>query len=190
MASELRPMLVLIGLRTSGKSTVGRLVAALSGTRLLDLDQELLVAANAASVADVFAERGEAGFRALEVALLEEHIGAHDTVLALGGGTPTAPGARAIIERAQHDRTAAVVYLRWPASELARRIASGNEAADRPALLLGAGGPAPEMEAIFDARDPDYRDLADLVLEEPGDPETAAAAIMSWWREPPAERSG
>src|SRR4051794_13741079 len=59
----------LIGPRGSGKSTVGRLLAARLGWAFADADEELEARAGR-SVADVFAAEGEAGFRDREADLL------------------------------------------------------------------------------------------------------------------------
>lgn len=77
--------LVLIGMPTSGKTTVGRALAERSGKRFFDVD-ELLTAKLGMSIADFFARSGEDAFRALE----QETIRALGTetgcVIATGGG--------------------------------------------------------------------------------------------------------
>lgn len=71
----------------SGKSTMGRLVAAATGKDFIDLD---LYIENRfrKSVSELFAERGEDGFRNLEREMLREVSGMEDVIIACGGGTP------------------------------------------------------------------------------------------------------
>ena len=63
-----------------GKSSVGRLVASRLGCAFTDLD-EAVEAAQGRSVARIFAEDGEAGFRAAEVAALRAVIQAEAPVI-------------------------------------------------------------------------------------------------------------
>lgn len=81
---------VLLGLPGAGKSTVGALVAARLGWAFVDLDA-VIEADVGASVAEIFAREGEAGFRAREHAatlslVREMATGARRVVLSPGGG--------------------------------------------------------------------------------------------------------
>jgi shikimate kinase len=60
---------VLVGLPGSGKSVVGRRLANRHGAALVDLDERIETAAGS-PISEVFAEDGEAGFRALERAAI------------------------------------------------------------------------------------------------------------------------
>lgn len=77
----------LIGYMASGKTTLGRAYAREKGLRFVDLDFYITQRFRR-SVAELFAERGEEGFRRLEAAMLEEMAGTEDTVVSCGGGTP------------------------------------------------------------------------------------------------------
>lgn len=77
--------LYLIGMMGSGKSTVGRLLAAQLGYGFLDLDQ-IIEQVSGQSVADIFAEQGEAHFRALETQVLAAVSPYTCKVVATGGG--------------------------------------------------------------------------------------------------------
>src|SRR5512133_513538 len=57
--------IVLTGFMGTGKTTVGRLVAARLGRRFVDLD-DLIVRQAGKPVTEIFAQDGEAVFRALE----------------------------------------------------------------------------------------------------------------------------
>lgn len=70
-----------------GKSTLGRALRVTSGLEFIDLDHYIENRFHQ-TISEIFAERGEAGFRRLERAMLEEVSGFSDTIIACGGGTP------------------------------------------------------------------------------------------------------
>jgi shikimate kinase len=76
----------LIGYMGSGKSTVGRKLAARLGLQFADLDQWLEERAGI-SISEWFEQKGEADFRAKEQAALEELTKQSGLVVATGGGT-------------------------------------------------------------------------------------------------------
>jgi shikimate kinase len=69
----------------SGKSSVGRRLAAKKGWQFLDTDEEI-VAATGKSISKIFAEEGEISFRDRETAILNRLIFHEKIVLATGGG--------------------------------------------------------------------------------------------------------
>ncbi len=77
----------LIGYMGCGKSTLGRALAVATGVEFIDLDHYIEGRFHA-TIAELFAQRGEAGFRQLESAMLDEVCGFEDVVIACGGGTP------------------------------------------------------------------------------------------------------
>ena len=79
--------IVLIGYMGSGKTTVGRQLALALGRTFYDLDWYIEMRYHR-SVAQLFAERGEDGFRELERNMLHEAAEFEDIVLSCGGGTP------------------------------------------------------------------------------------------------------
>jgi shikimate kinase len=83
--------LYLVGFMGTGKSTVGRQVARQLGFQFLDSDHEIERAQNRA-VAKIFAEDGEAKFRELERAFIEQGHPAKNCVVACGGGLVVPPG--------------------------------------------------------------------------------------------------
>jgi shikimate kinase len=107
-------------------------------------------------------------------------------VLAMGGGTPTAPGVAGAIRLAHGLERAATVYLRTSPGVLRVRL-EGEDNRNRPPLMGGAsvaggmrGDAIDEIEDVFAARDGIYRDLADLVIETDGlDEQGAVERIVS-----------
>lgn len=71
----------------SGKTTLGRALARTYGLGFIDLDRYVEGRMHA-SVSDIFAARGEEGFRQLERNMLHEVSEFEDVVVACGGGTP------------------------------------------------------------------------------------------------------
>lgn len=69
----------------SGKSSVGRSLAARWGVELRDSDA-LIVERLGCTISDYFASHGEAAFREVERDVIAEQLGSFDGVLALGGG--------------------------------------------------------------------------------------------------------
>jgi shikimate kinase len=159
--------ILLIGLRGSGKTTIGRLLAARLGAPFVDLDEVTPGVLGCARVAEAWAKHGEAEFRRAEVVALRRALERdRGAVIALGGGTPIAPGAREIIEEARRIRGACAVYLRATPTTLRARLQQGGAGADRPSLT--GADPLDEIETVFAARDEVYRGLADHLVEAAG----------------------
>lgn len=166
----LRHHLVLMGLRASGKSTVGRALAEALGTPFVDLDDQTRTLLGAASVREAFASAGEAAFREAEAKALAAVLAEPPQVIALGGGTPMAPGASEQLVAARASG-ALVVFLDPPLDVLAARLRA--EQGDRPSLT--GLGVVEEIESIAAARRPRYAALTDLRLPEA----LAAASLVS-----------
>ncbi len=79
--------IILLGYMGAGKTTVGKALAASLGVPFYDLDW-FITTRYRRSVPEIFAERGEAGFRELEKRMLHEAAEFEDIVLSCGGGTP------------------------------------------------------------------------------------------------------
>ncbi len=77
--------IVLIGMPASGKSTVGRLLAARTGRALVDTDEEI-VKSSRMSIPDIFAREGEDAFRDREAATVASLAATGGRVIATGGG--------------------------------------------------------------------------------------------------------
>ena len=84
---EHRRPIFLVGMPGSGKSTLGRGLSALTGLSFIDLDL-YIQGRFSCSVADIFARKGEDGFRRIEHNLLHEVGEMQDVIVACGGGTP------------------------------------------------------------------------------------------------------
>lgn len=154
------PLLLLIGLRCSGKTTLGQLAADALHVPFQDLDPLALKRLGRATVTEAFEHDGELGWRRAESEALQDALKDGAGVLALGGGSPTAPGAAASIRAAQSMGRARVALLHPGERELVRRLAAGR--GDRPRLDADV---ATEVMRLSQERLPLYRSLADAVID-------------------------
>jgi shikimate kinase len=77
----------LIGYMGSGKSTVGKKLAAKIGYEFIDLDK-FIESEYKQTIPEIFATKGEKEFRAMEHNALKKLIEKNNLVIACGGGTP------------------------------------------------------------------------------------------------------
>ena len=159
--------LVLAGFMGSGKTTVGRVLAQRLGWRFCDLDERIEAAAGA-TIADIFAQRGEAAYRGLEHRELLLALGAareRRTVLALGGGTFAQPGNLEPIRAAG----GTTVFLEVPLDLLLRRCAG---IANRPLFR-----DEHSFRALYEQRLPFYRQ-ADCLVDAAEAPAVVVERIL------------
>jgi shikimate kinase len=108
------PVLILVGPPGSGKSTVGRLAADRLGVDFRDFDDDL-ERAHGLPAGELVVQLGREKFQESERELLTAILPEFTGVLALGGGTPTAPGVPELL-RPHH-----VVFLDVDLEHLLRR---------------------------------------------------------------------
>ena len=152
--------ILLVGLPGAGKTTVGRLVAEQLQAGFVDVDG-ILARKEGKPITLIFAEKGEAGFRAMERQEMETALGNLPSVIAPGGGWAAQPGAIAAAKP-----KAFVVYLKTrPEIASSRATPQGT----RP-LLLGED-PVERMRVLLKERESFYLQ-ADAKIET--DKKTAA----------------
>ncbi|MBU1672481.1 MAG: shikimate kinase [Actinobacteria bacterium] len=162
----LRPNIVLAGFMAAGKTTVGGLLSGLTGMPLEDTDEAVERRAGA-TVAEVFASRGEGTFRRLEAEEIRRAAVPHGAILAVGGGAVVDP---ANVEALRAGGT--IYLLQVDAAEAMRRAGGGGS---RPLLV----GDAPAVEDLYSSREAAYRDAADVVVPTEGrSPEQVAEHIL------------
>ena len=159
----------------SGKTTVGRKLAALKKWNFIDLDEEIEKRLGK-SINDIFSENGEEFFRSKEAEILRSLNLSLPTVVSVGGGAPC-----------HHDnmnymlQTGRVVYLKMNPDEISRRVRKESE--KRPLLK---NIPAEEFDVfiknkleerelfycrahiIADGNNPDITSLINILSEVPG----------------------
>lgn len=79
--------ILLVGFMAAGKTTIGKALAKDLGLQFVDLDL-YIESRYHATVSQIFAERGEEGFRQIERNMLHEVAEFEDVIIATGGGTP------------------------------------------------------------------------------------------------------
>jgi shikimate kinase len=146
--------IILVGMMGAGKTTAGRLLAERLGWPYLDSDEQVM-ADTGRSVPELFAERGEAAFRAEEERVLGEALsGEGPVVVSAAGGVVLSPANRELLAR-----SGTVVWLRADPRVLAGRVGDG---AGRPLL---DDDPASALAALDAVRRPLYRSVADVVVD-------------------------
>jgi shikimate kinase len=147
-------LIALIGLPGSGKSTVGRQLARRLQLPFLDSDHAIEERLGC-SIRDYFGREGEASFRDVEAAVIEELTSLANGVLSTGGGSVLRPANRQHLRERGH-----VVYLRSSPDELFRRL---RHDVNRP--LLQVADPLGRLRDLYTERDPLYRETAHFVIE-------------------------
>ncbi|MGI6656574.1 MAG: shikimate kinase [Desulfobulbus sp.] len=170
--------IILTGFRATGKTSVGRMVAADLGYRFEDTDH-LLCQRWGCSIAEVVDRHGWPFFRRAEAALLRELSGERELVLATGGG--------AILHQEEWKllrRGGMVVWLDADPAVIARRIAvDPASSGQRPALDSSPSDEASIVRLLAERR-PLYAAGADAQLDTTGDPvERVAAHIHTLYRD-------
>ena len=155
MASVRTDKIYLVGFMGAGKSTVARALGASLGWQVEDID-DLIVARERRSIADIFARRGEAYFREVERAVLRSLLPLRHAIVATGGGTFVDVENRRVI-----NGDGASIWLDLTFEKAVARIPSDGRrplAADRGTL-----------ETLYNTRCASYR-FAHLRLDAGGAP--------------------
>jgi len=163
-----RRNIVLVGPMGSGKSHVGRLLAARLGLAFVDVDARIEADAGM-PIPAIFAGEGEAGFRERERVALADVLAQDAQVIATGGGAVLADTNRAAMRAAGH-----VVYLHVDPAQQLRRLAGDT---GRP--LLTVPDRAQRLAELQALREPMYRAVADFVFETSALPPEAAADALA-----------
>lgn len=147
--AENRSNIVLTGFMGTGKSTVGRQLARRLGREFVDTDE--LIEARHGPIPAIFAEAGEARFRAIEREVAAELATRRDLVVSTGGRMMLDPANVATL-----GASGMVVCLRASVDELVERLRDG----DRP--LLAGHDPRARIEALLTERRDGYARFASV----------------------------
>lgn len=146
--------IVLAGFMGTGKTVVGRRLAARRGLEFIDLDAWIEERAGK-PVSEIFAERGEAAFRSLERSAVQAACERENVVIAAGGGAVVDEENRNTLARAGR-----LFCLVARPEVVALRV--GRRAADRP-MLAGSGDLIDRIRELQAERAPAYSGISDQV---------------------------
>jgi shikimate kinase len=146
--------IILVGPMGAGKTTIGKQLAQKMGRNFYDSDREI-EKHTGANIPLIFELEGEEGFRNREKNILIELTKKQNIVLATGGGAVLDPD-----NRSQLSKHGFVIYLSAPITQLFNRTSK-----DRNRPLLQTKNPRKKLEEIIAARDPLYREVADIIIE-------------------------
>jgi shikimate kinase len=159
----------LIGYRGTGKTSVARELASHLAYHWVDTD-DLIEQMTGKTIASIFADESEAGFREWESRVVTAVIRKRRTVVALGGGAVLREENRQAI-----CATGPVVWLTASVETILERVAADSTTASRRPNLTTAGGRA-EIETLLAIRTPHYRQCATLVVDTEGKTSAEVAA--------------
>lgn len=146
--------IILIGFMASGKSHVGHLVAHSLGYELIDLDQ-VIERTVGEKINDIFATRGEAHFRELELLALKNLQGSSSKVIVSGGGTPL------FFSAAQALKALGEVYFLDASFDLI--LARLHRSTKRPLGRVQTPAEIKHLRELYHFRRPVYRSLGQLI---------------------------
>lgn len=148
------PNLILVGPMGAGKTSIGRRLAERFGLAFVDVDQAIVDDVGS-SIAAIFDDIGEAGFREHEKRVLSSLLGHRGQLLSTGGG--------AVLDADNRQRIRAhgfVVWLRVGVEAQLQRLLR-----DKSRPLLQRDDREQVLRDMAALRDPLYREVADLTLE-------------------------
>jgi len=156
----------------TGKTTVGRAVAQRIGFKCVDSDHEIERKAGK-EITQIFAQDGEAAFRALERWFVEEGHGGERHVVACGGGLIVEPGMLGLL-----GQRGVVVCLHASIETILAR--TDRHRTTRP--LLNVVDPDSRARELYAAREAIYRAAGTVILTDSRPLGEIAAHVIRVWR--------
>jgi len=151
------PRAIFIGPMGSGKSTIGKAVAHALDLPFRDTDS-IIEELEQLPVSQIFIDKGEDYFRAIEKKVLRDELLSDGSILALGGGAPVSVDAQSALKVS----SAPVIYLDISLASVAPRIGFNR---DRPLLLHNPRG---QWQTLMEVRRPIYESIANIIIDVNG----------------------
>lgn len=153
------PIIVLVGLMGTGKTTVARTLSDHYKADCLDTDK-LVEQTAGLTVRDIFAKHGEEVFRSMESDVLAQCLRSpQHAVIAGAGGVVLRQENRDMLNHARNEGRAVVVWLHARPEVLVERTKKGGH---RPLLDEDRAG---TLERLTKERAPFYSEVADIVVD-------------------------
>lgn len=150
--------IVLIGMPGCGKSAVGSSLSVLLGRIFWDADHLIREKAGC-DIPNIFTKQGEAGFRAIETAVLADIAKGSGAVIATGGGCVTREENLPLLRQ-----NSIIIWLKREINQLPKDGRPLSQTTD--------------LEEMYRVRKPKYERFADFAVENNGTPEETANAIV------------
>ena len=169
---QLDKSIALIGMRGSGKTVVGRALAAFYNVPHIDTD-DLVIQAAGKTIAEIFDAEDEAGFRNRERAMIQQLVLKPPAVISVGGGAVL---DNRNVQRLRMEATG--VWLTADAEVLWRRISRDpNTPLSRPSLTDHSG--VEEIRQLLSARNSYYKKACTFTVDTTNKtPEQIAQEIL------------
>jgi len=158
--------LVLVGFMGTGKTAVGRILAARLHRSFVEMDEQI-AAKSGQSISDIFATQGEMAFRRMEREWVIEQSGISGRVIATGGGVILDPANMEDLQR-----TGLVVCLTASKETLLARLQGDHS---RPLL---EGDQAVRLSELMDARRSLYEAIPIRIDTTGMSPEAVAEEVL------------
>jgi len=151
----MKTSIALIGFMGTGKTAVGRALAARLDKEFVELD-DLIEQKEGKPISEIFRRDGEIAFRELEIEVTRQVAGKKNLVVACGGGI--------VLNKVNIDRLrseSVIVYLTASAAVILERVSGAG--GKRP--LLDVPDQARRIEELLEFRQPFYERAADIKID-------------------------
>ncbi len=153
--------IVLIGMPSVGKSTIGKILSQKTGKKFYDTD-DLIIEKEGRSIPDIFATDGEAYFREVEAKVIRETSALSNAIIATGGG--------AILR----EENVKVLKAFGKICLLNRPLESLRPTGDRP-----LSSDKDKLKKLYEERMPIYNKAADYTIDATNGIDSTIEAILS-----------
>lgn len=170
--THLKQHCILIGFKSTGKSSIGRALAHQLKAPFIDTDHQLEQEYEKrfqvkATCRQIMQEKGEAFFRALELEILATVCQAPPAIIALGGGTPLSQQAQALLKGQD------LVHITAPAMIVFSRLCVNGI----PAFFNHQESPIITFQRLWEARRTLYEKIRTDTIENHDTIDTAVARL-------------